>query len=198
MILFSAEAIIASSTSKFGIWIPLVDDEDIKSSTESTISTSLIQCIASEKMWTNTYLSFKSYLPTSKCCWCREFVKVKFRDLQSLLVCPIILWESSLTRVEWISGWRSWLASRIQNCVWIFTFTHHMWWCVFWYIRDPRIWFLRIRCWRRRRWICKKRFPTYHACPKYLAALLCGSAFLQNGLAFPQDLGQVGKTLVDW
>ena len=47
MILFSAEAILASSTSKFGIEIPLIDDEDIKSSTESTISTSLIQCIAS-------------------------------------------------------------------------------------------------------------------------------------------------------
>ena len=47
MILFSAEAILASSTSKFGISIPLIDDEDIKSSTESTISTSLIECIAS-------------------------------------------------------------------------------------------------------------------------------------------------------
>ena len=48
MILFSAEAILPSSTSKSGIEIHLVDDEDIKSSTESTISTSLIHCIASE------------------------------------------------------------------------------------------------------------------------------------------------------
>ena len=47
MILLSAEAIFASSTSKSGTRIPLIDDEDIKSSTESTISTSLIQCIAS-------------------------------------------------------------------------------------------------------------------------------------------------------
>ena len=47
MILFSAEAILASSTSKSGILIPLIDDEDLNSSTESTISTSLIQCIAS-------------------------------------------------------------------------------------------------------------------------------------------------------
>ena len=47
MILFSAEAILASSTSKSGIRIPLADDEDFESSTESTISTSLIQCIAS-------------------------------------------------------------------------------------------------------------------------------------------------------
>ena len=34
MILFSAEAILASSTSKFGIGIHLVDDEDLNSSTE--------------------------------------------------------------------------------------------------------------------------------------------------------------------
>ena len=47
MIRFSVEAILASSTSKFGIRIPLTDDEDFKSSTESTIYTSLIQCIAS-------------------------------------------------------------------------------------------------------------------------------------------------------
>ena len=47
MILFSAEAILASSTPKFGIEIPRIDDEDLNSSTESTISTSLIKCIAS-------------------------------------------------------------------------------------------------------------------------------------------------------
>ena len=47
MILFRAEAILASSTSKFGIEIPRIDDEDLKSSTESTNSTSLIHCIAS-------------------------------------------------------------------------------------------------------------------------------------------------------
>ena len=46
MMLFSAEAILASSTTKFGIEIPLVDDEDFKSSTESTISTSLIHYYA--------------------------------------------------------------------------------------------------------------------------------------------------------
>ena len=47
IILFSAEAILASSTSKSGIEIPRVDDEDLNSSTESTNSTSLIHCIAS-------------------------------------------------------------------------------------------------------------------------------------------------------
>ena len=78
---------------------------------------------------------------------------MKIWNLQSLLVCPIILWRVSSTEDAWISGWRSWLASLILN--WCLAFSHHMRWCVFWYIRDPRIELLRIRCWRRRRWICK-------------------------------------------
>ena len=47
VIFFSAEAILASSASNFGIEIPRVDDEDLNSSTESTNSTSLTYCIAS-------------------------------------------------------------------------------------------------------------------------------------------------------
>ena len=47
MILFSAEAILASSASKFCIETAHIDDEDFKSSTESTTSTSLIHCTAS-------------------------------------------------------------------------------------------------------------------------------------------------------
>ena len=47
MILFRAEAILASSTSKLSIEIPRIDDENLNSSTESTISTSVIHCIAS-------------------------------------------------------------------------------------------------------------------------------------------------------
>ena len=44
----------------------------------------------------------------------------------------------------------------------------------------------------------QKRFPIYHACPKYLAAHRCGSAFSENGLAFRQDFEKMGKTQVDW
>ena len=47
MILFSAEAILASSTSKFGIEIPRVDDEDLIHPLNQQNSTSLIHCIAS-------------------------------------------------------------------------------------------------------------------------------------------------------
>ena len=44
----------------------------------------------------------------------------------------------------------------------------------------------------------QKRFPIFHACPKNLAAHCCGSAFPENGLAFSQELDEMGKTQVDW
>ena len=44
----------------------------------------------------------------------------------------------------------------------------------------------------------QKRFPIYHSCPKCLAAHRCGSALQKNGLAFHQELDEVGKTQVDW
>ena len=118
------------------------------------------------KLWASTYLRFESYPPTSNCCWCREFVKMKIWILQSLLACTIILWESSLLRVEWISGWRPWLKSRSQDCVWNLTFTtcdgsSHTceYKCVIRDVRNPRIESSWIRWRRRRSWICKKRFP---------------------------------------
>ena len=66
MILFSAEAILASSNSKSGPGVPLTEREDLRSSTDSTISTSLIDSEASvgtcEQVDTSV---FESYLPTS-------------------------------------------------------------------------------------------------------------------------------------
>ena len=49
MILFKAEAIFASNVSTFGKFLLAIDREDLNSSTESTISTSLIHHIASEE-----------------------------------------------------------------------------------------------------------------------------------------------------
>ena len=107
------------------------------------------------KLWASTYFSLESYLPTSECCWRGEFVKMRIWNLQSLLVCSMNLWKSSLTRDEWISGWRSWPASLILN--WCLVSTLSRLWGVnwFWFLRTPWIPFLRIRCWRRRLWICK-------------------------------------------
>ena len=36
---------------------------------------------------------------------------------------------------------------------------------------------------------------TFHVCPKCSAALLCGSAFLWNGLAFRQDLDEAASSV---
>ena len=63
MILCSAEAILASSTSKFGIEIPRIDDENCKSSTESNISTSLIHCIASVGNCEQVHTSVLNFIP---------------------------------------------------------------------------------------------------------------------------------------
>ena len=40
-----------------------------------------------KKLWTSTYLSLEFILPASKRCWCREFVEMMIRNLQSLLIC---------------------------------------------------------------------------------------------------------------
>ena len=133
-------------------------------------------------LWASTYLSLETYLPTSESCWREEFVKIRIRNLQSLLVCPIILWKSSLTGDLWISGWRSWLASLIQS--WCLAFPHHMWWCVFWYIRDPWIGLLRIKCWRRRRWICKT-FPGTPCVSQILGGLSLRLGIPRERLSIP-------------
>ena len=153
MILFSAEAIRKSSTSKFGIEIPRIDDEDLNSSTESTNSTSLIHCIV---LVGNCDLGLESYLPTSKGCWRRDLVKVEIRNLQSLLVCPVILWIVPLTGGDWIFGWRSRLVSQILisfrsitllRCRHVKRFLNSF--------LPKRVQFLRIRSWRGSLWICK-------------------------------------------
>ena len=97
MILFSAEAILASSTSKFGIGMHRKDDEDIKSSTESTISTSFIQCIVSVGNCEQVQNSVFNLVFQQTRCWRGEFFKMKIRNLQSLLVCTIIFERVSST-----------------------------------------------------------------------------------------------------
>ena len=114
VILFSADAILASSTSKFRHW-----------NTTSRINQlhffDSLQC-SRKKFWTSTYLRFEPYFPASKGCWWTEFVKVESKNLQSLFVCPIILWRISSTEDDWIFGWRSKLVSQILILFWAFTF----------------------------------------------------------------------------
>ena len=104
---------------------------------------------------TSTYLGLESYLPASKCRWRRELVKVKIRNLQSLLVCPIILWRVSSTEDDWIFGWRSGLASQILISFWSSTFLRCGWMGRFLNCCLPWIQFLRKRSWWRSLWMCK-------------------------------------------
>ena len=92
MILFSAEAILASSTPKFGIRIPLADDEDFSThplNNHLHFFDPLHRF--RRKLRKSTHLNLEPYLPASKGCWRRELIKMKIRNLQSLLVCSIIL-----------------------------------------------------------------------------------------------------------
>ena len=104
MILFSAEAILASNTSNFGIWIPLVDDEDIKSSTESTISTSLIQCMASVGNCQQVHTS----------------------------ILNLIFQQVSVAGVGNFSKWRTEICSRCWSAPYFFEEFPHWRWLNFW------------------------------------------------------------------
>ena len=287
MILFKAEAILASSISKFGKSLPSIDREDFKSSTESTISTSLIHDISFEgkseqevawvltlifqyenddglgnfpnwcsdicslrctlcsqfvlhlsrqvalyssalesnlcedfnssnestistflyplhrlrrKLWTSTYLGLEPYLPASKGCWRRELVKMKVRSLQSLLVCPIILWRVSSTEDGWFFGWRSRRASQILIFFLPFIYLHCGWMERLLDWRVPLMQFLRIRCWWWRIWICKNVSPIYHV------SQMLGGPSLRLGtpkerLSIPSGIGWGGNDtgrLVTW
>ena len=155
MILFSAEAILASSTSKFGIWIPLTDDEDCKSSTETTISTSLIHCIASVGICEQIHTSVLNLIfQQANVAGGGNLSECRSEILQSLLVSTIILQTVSLTGDDWIFGWRSRLASLILNWCSILILLRRWWVNRFWYSWTPWIQFMRIRCCRGRNWIC--------------------------------------------
>ena len=75
-----------------GIRIPLTYDEDPNSSTESTNSTSLIHCIASVGNCEQVHTSVLNLIfQQAKVAGVGKLVKVEIRNLQSLLVCSIIL-----------------------------------------------------------------------------------------------------------
>ena len=123
----------------------------------------------------------------------------EIQNLQSSLVCSIILQRVSLTGDDRPFGWLSRLSSLILNWSSILILLRR--WpseSVLLLPEPPWIQFLRIKCCRGRIWICKKRYPIYNVCPKCLAVHLCYPAFPENSLAFRQDLDEVRKTQVDW
>ena len=202
MILFSAEAILAPSTSKFGIEIPRVDEEDLNSSTESTNSTSLIHCIASVGNCELVHTSVLNLIfQQAKVAGVGNLPKMEIRKLQSLLVCPIILRTVSSTEDDWIFGWRSRLASQILISFWSSTFLRVN---VNWFFNSfppSRIQFLRIRSRRGSLWMCKKRFLIYRMYSKYLAAPQFVAVIWYAGFNNPSNGGCLGNNpggLVTW
>ena len=88
-IFFRAEAIFASSISKVGNRWPSVDCDVFRSSTESTISPSLIQCTASEVKLELEHTSvLKLVFQYWKCRMVREFIENSFSRPDSSVVQP--------------------------------------------------------------------------------------------------------------
>ena len=86
MILFRAVAIFASSISMFGKSCPQTDRQDFNSSTESTISTSLIHNVASDGKSEQVVTWFLNLIfQHQERLWRREFVEMQLRYLLSLL-----------------------------------------------------------------------------------------------------------------
>ena len=126
------------------------------------------------------YLGLESYLPTSNRGWCRELVKVKIRNLQSLLVCLTILWRVSSIEDDWIFGWRSRLASQISYFVLVFHFSPL--WTNGAALRSMNSIdaIVEDKVLKMTHLDLQKRFPKVHVCPKCLASLLCGSALQKD------------------
>ena len=153
------------------------------------------------KLWTCTCISLESYLPTSKCDWSRGFVKMKIRNLQSLLVCPKILWRSSLTRDDCISGWRSRLASLILILFSPFTLFHCGWMKRLFGPRNSMDSIPADNELKKKHVDLQKRFPIYHVCPKCLAAPSLRLGIPIERLSIPPGSGWGGKNtgwLVTW
>ena len=192
MILFSADAILASSTSTFGIEIPRIDDEDLNSSTDSTNSTSLIHCIASVGNCEQVHTSVLNLI-----CQQAKVAGVGNLEMWRSEICTI-LWRVSSTEDGWIFDWRSRLASQTSILLWPFTFLR----CRT-YEAAPQLPYsidsiLEGKELMKMHVDLQKRFPIYHVSPKCMAALLCGAAIRKNASTSLQVFDVVGKTLVDW
>ena len=195
--LFSAEAIFASSTSKFGMCIPSTEHEDFRSSTESTNSTSLI----------------------------RSIISIGNCEQAHTTVLNLIFQQANVAGVVNMSKWRSEICSRCWSAPKLFEkspslgMTEFLADCPDWHLWSwTGVWLSLITCGD----VCSdtlglhgfnsfgqsaeksavgfaKNVSQFSMCaPNALRPVFCGLALPENGLAFHQDLEKVGKTLLDW
>ena len=90
-------------------------------------------------------------------------------------------------------GWRSGLASLILNWCLILILLRRWWVNRFCYAWTPWIQFLRIRCCRRRNWICKKRFPNFPCVSQMLGGPFLRLGIPRERLSIPPGSGWGGK-----
>ena len=197
MNLFSAEATFASSTSKSGIRIPLTDNEDLKSSTESTISTFLIHSIASVGNCEQAHTSVLNLIfQQANVGGVGNLSKSRTKDAIVLGLPHDSL--NSLPHVGWLNFWLT-VRTGIADLELVFGFhsSPSVRSELVLFSENPMISILADKVLKKTKLDLQKRFPMYHACPKYLPAHFGGSAFLWDGFACHQELDEVGKTQVD-
>ena len=118
MIFFFREgAIFASSISKKGNRCPLIEGDDLRSSTESFISHFLdpMHCFRRVTR-TGTYLGFEARLPALKCRRIRVSVEMHFQDVIPRLFNHTILRISSFCMRRRIPCWKLTCKSRCKYC----------------------------------------------------------------------------------
>ena len=198
MILFRAEAILALSNSKFGPGVPLIEREDLRSSTDSTISTSLIHCIASigncEQVHTSVLnpIFHRAFVVGVGICQSEDPKSAVFVGQPHN---PLKIFPHKGRKNFWLPVLTG--ISDPKLCLGLGVHSLHAVMCLplRWKSKD---WILLDKVMKKTPVDLQKRFPIYHAYPKYLAAHRCGSAFSQDGSASLQDDDKVEKTPVDW
>ena len=176
----------STNTSKFGIRITPTEHKYSRSSTESTISTSLIQCIASVRNCEQVRIPVLNLtFQQANVAGVVNLSKMKIRNLQSLLVCSIILWNLlSLVSNEFLVDSLDWhLGSKAVSGVCRSLVT-----CggvCFRQVGNPRIESFWMRRWRRRRWIFKKKFPDIPCVSKMFGGLSLRVSIHKKRLSIP-------------
>ena len=158
---------------KSGIRIPLTEHEDLRSYTDSTISTSLIHSIASVgNCERSTYLSLESYLPKSERCWTWGICQNE--DPKSAVVVGLPHNSLKIFPNQGRMNFGLTVLTGISDPKLVFGFhSSHVVMSVLIQSR-PKDWTLADKVLKKTPLDLQKRFPKYHACPKYLAAHRCG------------------------
>ena len=200
MIRFSAEAIFASSTSKFGIRIPLTEHEDLRSSTDSTISTSLIHSIASVGNSEQVHTSVLNLIfQQANVAGLRNLSKWRSEICSRCWSAPLFFWKSS---PHWgrMNFWLTVLTG-ITDPELVFGF-HSLHVVIYVPLRlKSKDWPLLDKVLKKTLLDLQKRFPIYHALSQMLGGLSLRLGIPIDRLSIPPGSRKGGSNagwLVTW